>query len=447
METDRGFFKLASNDNKLFLFKAISQSLEVTKAASFIDKLVFWMVLMLAALPFGQAVQVDVGMAILDGFEIIYLFLSIVLIFRVLIVGYIHHPLPFFFFNTTVILHIYASLFFHPLIDILNQVRLYLPYFVATLMLLSGTKIKPQRILIGLVYAGLISSFSALYVQYFNPNFLQLALKNNQKVIEIALFHGRMFWSNALILFFVIAALITIRTNKLIVRFLLLFSAITCFAGAFHTLNRTILIGVAIYFINFIFFLLKKDKIVHYLLRLIPWAILAYLSAVLIIINNTRVRDLVSLRFFARNEGITAAFQAAIADRVELYKIYWESLIHNFPLGQGLGTPLATWIEKGVNVEIYTTDISILSFVLPFGLLGLISFLIFILSLYKVIISRSAPINLKLKKLLLILLGVSLILSLNIDVYSRDNFVVFFTFIVSAISRENRYHLKAQAAT
>jgi len=434
------------NNNKLFIFKAISQSSEVAKAVLFIDKLVFGMVFVLAALPFGQAVQVNTSIAILDGFELIYLLISVLLIFRVLIVGHIHHPLPFFFFNNTVILHIYTSLFFHPLIDILNQVRLYLPYFVATLMLCSGTRIKPQRILIGLTCAGLISSCSALYIQYFNPSFLQFALKSNQKVIEIALFYGRMVWSNALILFFVITALITIRTNKLIVRFLLVSSAIACFAGAFHTLNRTILIGVAIYFFAFVFSLSSIEKIVYYSLRLIPFGILAGLSAILITINNTRVRDLVSLRFFARNEGIAAAFKGAIADRVEFYKVYWESIINNFPLGQGLGTPLAAWIEKGMNVEIYITDISILSFVLPFGLLGLISFLIFILSLYKVI-SRSAPIYSKLKRLLIILLVISLMLSLNIDLYSRNNFVVFFTFIVSAISSDNRYHLKAQAAT
>jgi len=397
-----------------------------------IDRLIFALVMLLAALPFQQILLVSIGPAMVNAFEIIYILLIVFLSFRILFIGCTRYGLPLLLFCYILVFYALISFALHPNLgyQIINQVRISLPFIVALFLLFGGTTIPCNRILFGLSFAALLSSSFAMYFHFYNQEFLSAALSANKEVVDITVTWGRMYWPNALLLFFDLLALIYIKKPSVMTRVVLYLSTIVSAVAFFNTLNRTIIIGLFLFLVgsfapnNSLKMLLSRIR------KVLPVAVALGLGVFVVMIHDERVRRLVNLRYFGDGRGITAVFDTALRNRMGLYKEYLSSLLSHFPVGQGLGLPLSS--QTG---NVYTTDISLLSFMLPYGIFGLAIFLIFLVCLYRLI--QRIPYA-QLRKSLLLLYLVSIVMSLNLDVFSRNNFVIFFVFLVmSSLNQEH----------
>jgi len=85
--------------------------------------------------------------------------------------------------------------------------------------------------------------------------------------------------------------------------------------------------------------------------------------------------------------------------------------------------PLATTFD---NTPLFTTDISFVAFLLPFGLPGLVIFFGFVFAIWKTFISHGRIYsNNQSSGVFVLMLVTSLLVSLNIDIFSRKIFVIY----------------------
>jgi hypothetical protein len=390
------------------------------------------LILILAALPFGEVLVVPVGVALLTAFEVLYLLLIALLILRVLFVGFTRRFLPFVFFAYTFAFYGVASLFFlsNPTPEAITQGRNYLPYIVATLLLLAGTALSPRSILLGLAVAAFFSSLSSLYIQHFEQDFLREAFSGNEFIIALTTQEGRMYWANASLVYFAWLAFIHLEKRKPAARVLVALAVLGSTLGLFNTMQRSQIAGLAVLLVAVLIPLgnirLKSSRV----FRVIPLILISVSTVYVLIILDERVQRLTFERFLGYGRGISGIYESDfIEGRVPLYDQYLAIVTHYFPLGQGLGAPLSSTLMG----DVYTSDISALSFLLTFGLLGLICFFAFLVSLFRAVNGRANSPR-SLHRSMLILLLVSILMSFNIDMFVRDNFAVFFVLLASSAS-------------
>ena len=147
------------------------------------------------------------------------------------------------------------------------------------------------------------------------------------------------------------------------------------------------------------------------------------------VIANEEMRILFYTRFFGGDDISTEFENAFFIGRSLNYEQYYSKFIASFPFGQGLGHPLSVTLLED---EIYTSDISIVSFVLPlgvFGILLLIGYLKVVLKFFSAF-RREFPSS-KAPKVYVLMIFVTLFASLNVDMYSRNIFVVYLAYFAS----------------
>lgn len=401
-----------------------------------LDKVILIPLFVLASLPFANILLIDFASAIFSAFELLYILIELILLLVIFSKLAIKKSNPFLIFSFVVGFYflISVAVFDVSPIEYINQLRNFMPFIVAVTLLASGITVNLRQYMVVLSVSAVISVSSAFIIHYLFPEIIATSFEASPVVVrQVEL--GRMYWSNAFLLYFLIIFLYFQKNMSGPWRYLLLLSVLVCFVGVFNTLNRTVIAGLLVIFGGSMFIekrfggVLKRAIIISTGVSVFLLVIVAMSSV------EERVRNLVELRYFGEGGGPEAIVEKSLlASRVVLYSDYLESIRNYFPVGQGLGRPYSTSFGK----EYYTTDISVASFVVPFGILGLITFASFIMALYGKV-NRAKP-GLLPKQIVMIkvLLLSSILVSLNVDLYSRNNFVIFITMLVLALPKVAR---------
>lgn len=396
-----------------------------------IDRIILGTIILLATLPFAQVFHLKLAGIILTAFELLYLVIILLILFRVLIDLRIKKTcIPFLLFVATIVLYLFISISIYgsQTMNVVNQLRQYLPFFIGTILLAVGTTVKAEKYLRLLVSAAIFSSATSLIIHHFMPIVLAKMLSASSEVVTLTTVHGRLYWTNSGLVFFVILMAMLLKrevhVNKAIISIALLFTI----AGLLNTVNRTMVIALIFLLGGYVF----GEKHMVSFIRRSKKAIALGIIAVLIIIGLMsvfpKVNFLIKNRYLGFGFGFAHLFETEITrERIPIYAQYERSIKKYFPVGQGLGSPFhIRWDGIGV----YTSDISFMSFLLPFGLIGFILFFVFIYSLFRLISKAKDKINERTIRILKLFLIVSVIASLNIDLFSRNNFVIFTSMLV-----------------
>ena len=393
------------------------------------DQGVFWLVILLAILPFGQILHVGMPGVTLNAFELIWLSLLGILSLKILSEQEMKKHFLVFGFICVAMVHIIGSAVVYDvsITAAVVQFRKYLPFMVALLLFATGTSISVERWIKGFVVAAGLSSFAALYIHHLAPGIIESSFSASEEVRVIVLQHGRLYWMNASLTFFVLLGWFCKEFK--VEKWMLLVVMVLSFLAMFNTLNRTMLIGYSLFLI---FAILISENPRMFLRRLSSVLVSAFGAVALVMVLSTideRVSSLIELRFFGSGEVAEVYSKAVVVWRLGLYEQYMQSIVQHFPLGQGLGRPFAS----SFGIDIYTTDISFMSFLLPFGVMGLLIFGIFVYRIFSIIGQSGRQISKQTRRLLFLFVGIFLLMSLNIDFFSRNNFVIYLVVLIMSL--------------
>lgn len=403
----------------------------------YFDELILFTIIILAALPFSQIFHLEFAGIILNVFELIYLMLIILILFKFLMDGRIEETyLPFLLFIITVLVYFFISIsvYDRQILDILNQLRHYFPFLIATILLAVGTFIKTERYLRLLVVASIFSSASALMIHHLMPGVLAKMLLSSRGLVALTTVHGRLFWTNSCLVFFIVLLFVLpkkeIHVNKAMMSIALLFTL----AGLFNTLNRTMVIGLFLFLGGYVIFEKHVFSFIRRAKKIIGLSMIGIIIIIGLMSVSPKLNRIIEERYLRSSYQFEHMIEnEVLTERFPIYKQYIESLKKYFPIGQGLGKPFhIRWDDK----EVPVSDISFLSFLLPFGLIGLIIFFIFIYTLFRLIIRENNCMSEKGIRVIKLFFIIALIMSLNIDFFSRNNFVIFITMLFLTLQND-----------
>lgn len=402
-----------------------------TKINSLMDKVILGLICLLAALPFGQIINLNLGFIILNAFELIYLAMIFMLIFKFFSKINLHYPFVFFIFlGVAIIYSLYSYIAYNiAILDPLRHLRFYLPFIIALLILATGVHFSIRYYLTILVVSSIVSASSALIIHYFLIDFIRSAFAANEEVADIAEW-GRLYWGNAMLVFFIPLCFFIkeFSMNKIFISIAFFIT----FIALFNTLSRTMLTSMLLYLLISMNASKKLSiKLKHYLLIFI-FLILAFLIIYFMMGLDSRIEILVNSRFFGTSMGSPINFssvyeEAILYNRQFLYEQYIENITNHLFIGQGLGVPVAV---KANNIPVLITDISLFSFMIPFGIFGVIILFFFIGRLFFLVKRIKYTLSIESKKIILFMLVILFIVSFNFDVFSRNNFIVFYTVLL-----------------
>ncbi len=397
-----------------------------------IDRWILWLVIILAMLPFGQVFYLRLGFVTLSIFEQLYLVLMMVLTAKILCEKRVKYPLALFLFSSTVIISVLLSSTIGgvPATDALRQMRFYLPFLVATLLLAADIRLPLARYLNLLMIASVVSSLSALYIHHVAPDFLASCFVASEEVQDTALIHGRLYWVNSHLTLFVLLC-VFLRLPGISRPMVLLAFAIS-FAAAFNTSSRTVLAGCVLFILGALITVAGLRQAFSRIALVTTLVLLSAIPVCSIYQEDERVRDLIDRRFFGSGDVENVYERAVMTNRMPYYEQYLESFRRHFPVGQGLGRPLSVASTH----DIFISDVSFISFLLPFGAMGILLFGVFVMKLVTLIRRAPAAVRSDSRNLFLLLLVVSLLMSLNMDLFSRHNFVIHFTLLVMMLQNQ-----------
>jgi hypothetical protein len=398
------------------------------QAASKIDSVVFAAFFLAAAMPFGLIILVPVGFIRLSGFNLVYILLTCLLLLKILLLGRIHFSGTAAFLSLTVAVYVLGSVARRAanLHGVFSQLRAYWPFAIAVLLLAAGTNADVRKFFRYTAQAMIISASSALLLHYFFTSYVERLFESvPDAVLTIKI--GRMQWDSEPAVFFLLLYFVVrdkhSRINRLLAGSALLLGA----AATFGTQDRTPLAGMLAFAVGSIFIASGWRDAVRRIGQTFGISLLFVATIGALLMVDSRIREMASLRFLGGDGGAQTIYQVdLVLGRIEMYRQYWNSITEHFPWGQGFGLPYSAVWQK----EVPITDISLMAFLLPLGVFGLAIFGLFIRALWRIASHTSGKLPSKYGRAIKLLIIVSLLVSLNVDIYSRNNFVVQLTLLV-----------------
>lgn len=391
------------------------------------DKCVVIVLALLAIVPFRQVLQLNFGFAIFDYDELLLLVLalifSLIMFIRGLRKEYLLYVFGVFFLFFSYAVFSVAFLD-ASVAQVIQQVRNFLPFLVACLALLCRLEINNTYLLKVVSFSVCVSALTAMMLHLFFKEFIAYAFSSNKEVSDVIIKGGRMYWGSSTLVFFGFVGLFLCdkKTDRIFYFSILL---VLCL-GIVFTQNRTMLASV------FLFYMMAKVFVERQPIRALatPMMMGSFVLLLFFLSSSAEMRELFEKRLFVSGNTNAELAYSLTVGRFYLYQQYYDVLRHSFPFGQGVGFPLAH--AMFTDVPMYISDISLISLVLPFGVAGLWIYFGF---LYKTYVSlRPASRLVKTRKsseLLRIMLVVAALVSLNIDMFTRNIFVVYFAVFVS----------------
>lgn len=400
---------------------------------TFLDNLVVFLLVFLAAVPFGKVLYLHLGFAIVSLEEILllavfFLFMAIVAARGLILIyaPYVAFVLVVFFCYLAFSLMTVDT----PQSQVGAQFRNYLPFIVACAALVTRLHIDKDMFLRSLTVAVAISALLAILVHLFFQEFILNALSVNEEMAMIIAEGGRMYWGSATLAFFALASLFLLDKG----RAMLVISVIVILVGVLFTQSRTVLAGVLLFLLLCQLFVSGINPS-----RVIGAVVLSIVSVgIFMWFASPQMVGLLLRRLFLGGNAQAELARSLTQGRLPLYEQYAYIFADTFPVGQGLGRPLGFnyYLERPV----FTSDISLVSFSLPFGILGLAMLCLFILICRKSFsyFERIHP-KTRNAKVFGIMLIVAFMVSLNLDLFSQNAFVVYLAvFAMIHFVSENR---------
>jgi len=302
-----------------------------------------------------------------------------------------------------------------PVFGSMKHLSIFSAYFAAVACLLVPIRYdlaRLQQILIAALLCGLALS---LILYWMFPNYL--AEIRDTATAESTI---RLMWENGAAIFVLIPALFLIRNGTLRV-------LIICFIaiGLLFVMNRTIIAGIVFYFLLLLFVrrsYISQTKILY----LSAGFILTIIIFSIVIITYPEIGTTFMSRFFDKESLMMAG-----ETRLPLYEQYFANIMKSFPWGLGLGIPVASlWGH-----DAYYSDVSLLTFLIPLGLAGLCFCLAFIILLYR----RISQLNDSYWRGLMSISVITYVfVSLNVDIFSRNNAVIILAAVVSVLIERDK---------
>lgn len=327
-------------------------------------------------------------------------------------------------FALVVVVEAFRILFLQtsPLVFI-SHGRSYIPFVAALVIVSTPLRIGLDRSRKAVCAAALMSALSATYLFLLAPDVAR-ALAGENDATASAEYSGRMLWTggDAALL---APLVLLIRPLKLKA---LWWAALTAIAFALVLAqNRTLLAGYPLVVGAILWARSRSAKGL-----LIAAAALSVPSIAAMYLFFSFADDR-STEMLQQRLGLLGASdevdRSMIEGRVPIYLQYLDRAADCFLLGQGLGSPMSI---RDNGLPIYLSDVSVVSFALPFGACGLVLLGLFVYACLCGVPTDSLdrPTATGLRSVIV----VALIASLNLDVWSRNMFVVGLAFIIASIT-------------
>ena len=388
------------------------------------DCIILFLALALAILPISR---LPLGTS--NGINVeapLQILIAIMLLIRVAKYGATQNSLPIVFFGFMSFVYLSISIFQNAeLHKPIRHLFSFFPFFIACLYIWVGTSISPNQVLDSVLLVGSLSAMIALWLNYFKPDLLLGAYLGsyNEYSVQIFLNWGRAIWMNATITFFSFLGFIYVNRRNRVRKLIYSLAIIVTFIGLFATFGRTVIFGFLLFIILLgIKGVLNTKKYNKKMLN--RWRIFFAFAGIVLSLNvlpliDSRMSDLLEYRIYNLLKFKSSYF-SDFEMRKLLYTQYLERLEEHFLLGQGLGVPLSTF-----PVQSCWSDVTLISFCLPFGIFGICSFVLFVSTLWKSLDKVKIPEFQPLAKALQILMFIALLISFNDDIWSHNFFVIY----------------------
>lgn len=299
------------------------------------------------------------------------------------------------------------------------------PLAIAFLLLELDVGVSFDRALVVLTTSAAVGAVAANVIHWFRPEMLGLLLKEEDDISGVISL-GRVGWAGYVAALPLVAQLGFLDLLGPRQRLLVLAATPLVLVGALLTFNRTLLVTLVV-LLGYLLVLRRRA------LGLKAWTLIALGVGAAFEFGrrwaevNPQLVHLATYRillFFSGDSNIGGD----VSTRQVLYGEYAERLAHSFFLGQGLGVPVSTYLGNAL-----WADVSLVSVAVPFGVCGVLLFLAFVLRLRRRIVRRiDDP---RVRRLFALVLLLALAISLNDDIWTHKNFVVYFVFLVNSYGR------------
>ncbi|MGV8915086.1 MAG: hypothetical protein ACOH1X_06530 [Kaistella sp.] len=302
----------------------------------------------------------------------------------------------------------------------------YIPFINALLLIKTGTYYPIKKVLIYFTVATAIGALYAIVIRFYFPDILM-------KVIDVEDFDafiqwGRLPWAGALMVILLISQMFFLNIYRNEEKIILVPALLLIFIGGFFTFNRTLIFALFIMILLLILIQIRNLRFKNIFLIFIGFFVVSYVFSSWANVNEN-FDNLLQGRILDPLSGKLNA-DSDISSRYMLYDQYIDNIKGSYFLGNGFGVPYSTIPEERV-----WADVTLVSFLIPFGLLGLAVFFGFIKKLYsniKLIQNR------KIKNAFTLVLILQLLISLNDDLWSHKNFPMYFVFIINSFIAQKK---------
>lgn len=378
-----------------------------------INKIAFWLLMVAAFIPFAIVTNFKIGPAFMSAGKLsLYLLLGVVLCsFFAKGVrrrgGYLFACVALLF----LVYIIFGVVFFRAGVPVvLRHAEFFLPFVVATALMGSGIKFDRNVFEVVFFWIVVISALIALLFYFFFAEMLQNKMSEFSGEAADVFSAGRLYWDGSVLSLIVV--FLFFNNYRIWKGKASIFGLAVVLAAALATQNRTIALAIAVmiaYFMRIgfrgIFYLSLICAAGYFFFEYLP----------------DNAKTLFLTRFFFGDAG--GEFERAFeVGRIVLYEQYFETIGEHFLFGAGLGFPLSYSYIGGFSI--YTSDISLVSFLVPFGLFGLVLIIWFLRGICVGIVALRLEVSSAYRRNLMVLFIVSLLVSLNIDIFSRSVFVL-----------------------
>jgi hypothetical protein len=298
------------------------------------------------------------------------------------------------------------------------QARSFLPFATATAVLFAPLRLERATVVRAVFVSAALSALLALTIHLnFRDQLPRFAGDNHQT--QIAMDSGRMYWNRGLAAILAPLAL-CVAGRKLMAVYVI--GMLILLVASVLTQGRTALFA---FFVSAaICIAISSASRIHAIVTLVVLSIAASIGAKAIM----READLQLLVQRLGLDGAESEIERAITHgRMPAYEQYLDGVWASPICGSGLGVPLSVTPS---GEQIFTSDVSIIHVLIPFGLFGAAALCCFVWACWR----RSRPRGLldPCSRATGWLILVSVGISLNHDPFLRNMFVVALAFVVAS---------------
>lgn len=398
------------------------------QAVAWIDSVVFAAFFLAVAMPYSNLVVLPTSFNKLSGYEIIYILITCLLLLKILLLGKIRFVGMAALYVSTVVLYVAVSVIIRDAIlyDVLRQLETSWAFAIALLLLAAGTNADLHKFFRYAAGAMIVSGGSALILFHYFYSYAQKIYAQSPWDLQL-MNQGRMLWEGQTDAIFIVLYFLVQDEYSRINRILAGIALAISLTATFNTQSRTNLMAMLALLVASLLVSSGLREAWRRTGQMIGISLLFAAAARVLLITNESFKALADKRFLGGGMGAEKIYQVDLElIRMELYRQYWNSITEHFPWGQGFGFPYSS-IGKW---EIPVTDITLMSFILPLGVFGLVIFGLFIRILWCTVSQASAKMPLKYGRIIKALIVISLLVSLNVDIFTRNTFVVMLVLLI-----------------